>query len=150
MEERVRREYIADGVVEEPAAEFQAWLTKVWSGGSCRTPLISLPLEIARAVGLKAGDWVVVAVRKARPDDFRRYAIIVRSYGFNKVRCPKCGRRGRVDVTSGRYVYIRHRDGRWCTLGRVDELWKRHPLIALIATTIAENRQRRHRRGERG
>lgn len=134
--EVARMEVVArDGVVEEPSDAFESWIAKVSIGHD-----IHIPLKIARALDIKPGDLVVVAIRKVRPEDYEWVSFTSPTATRMWVGCPVCNKPGWLLVNREGHVYVAHPKRGRCYIGVIHLVKKRWPGIGEAAERLARMR----------
>ena len=137
---------VMDGVKEVRRDEYHWYVARAVSSGT--SLVVVIPAAIARHLGLKPGDAVEVAIRRATEEAIREHGGVYgrwaasragrrRASRWRRARCPKCGREGTVVVSwNGRYVYVRHGRGDECYVGPVEAVGERVPELKGIVERL--------------
>lgn len=132
-------------IEEEPADVFEAWLTIVRSGVGRGALSVRIPRDIARKLNLKRGDAVVVALRKATEEDYKKMILVEvgRSARVRVVaQCPKCGGWGSIYVHPDDCRLLIVHGRKHCEIGKLSEALARHPsLKPRVALYVAERKR---------
>ena len=121
-------------VEEAPASEYHGFLAK--ARVASEVLVITIPAEVAKSLGLRPGDLLEVALRKAGRSDLARYGGLPKGPRAPLyVRCPKCGEVGRLGPGPKGCICVVHGGRRRCyacgQVGRdLAELLSRHRLLA--------------------
>ena len=128
---------VMDGVKEVRRDEYHWYVARAVSSGT--SLVVVIPAAIARHLGLKPGDAVEVAIRRATEEAIREHGGVYgrrgRASRWRRARCPRCGREGTVRW-NGRRIYVRHGRGDECYVGPVEAVEARAPELKGIVERL--------------
>ena len=130
-----------DGVKEARADEYHWYVARV--RGTSAGLVVVVPAAIARHLGLRPGDVVEVAIRKADEEAIRehggvygiRFLRAVRGAPWRRARCPRCGEEGTVTLHRG-FVYVRHGRRKMCYVCTARAVGERAPELKGIVERL--------------
>ena len=137
-----------DGVKEVDPREYHWYVARASAYGRSGLAVV-IPAAIVRHLGLRRGDVVEVAIRRADEEAIREHGGVYgrgprrvgrgRAPQWRRVRCPRCGEEGTVSVYRG-YVHVRHGRSGKCYVCPADTVEVRAPELKEVVERLLRSR----------